>query len=112
MTDPARLFRIADRLADVATGSIEADRTIHAAFGRIGTPAPYTTEAMVADRLLPDGFEWLPLMYSAGAVYAACRRVGLDADGHRWPHIGQWGQTQPLAMCGAAVRTHAKLMKG
>ena len=45
-------------------------------------------------------------MYSAEAIYAACRRKGRDADGRNHPHVGQWGRTLALAMAGAAVRCH------
>ena len=45
-------------------------------------------------------------MYSAEGVYAACRRKGRAADGMNHPHTGQWGRTLPLAMAGAAVRSH------
>jgi hypothetical protein len=49
-------------------------------------------------------------VYSAGAVYAACRRSGMDGD-LQHPHHGQWGTTLPLAMCGAVVRVHAALVR-
>jgi hypothetical protein len=55
------------------------------------------------------GFEWLPGTYASGEVYAACRRCGLDWE-WPYPHHRQWGPT--LAMCGAAMRAYARLVKG
>ena len=106
-----RLFRIADRLGQVPSGSAEADRTIHEALGRAGPVLPYTSDEAAAEQLLPPGFEWRQPDYSGGAVYASCRRSGMDGP---WPHPhhGQWSATQPLAMCGAALRAWAKLAKG
>jgi hypothetical protein len=43
----ARFIRIADRLGEVAAGSIEADRTIQAALGLVGPVLPYTTRAVM-----------------------------------------------------------------
>lgn len=108
MTQSARLLRIADRLAQVEAGSVEADQAIHQALGRTGTVLPYTTDEAAARSLLPDGFEWLDPVYSAEAVYAACRRSG-TIDGLPHPHHGQWGRTALLAACGAAMRAYAKL---
>jgi hypothetical protein len=106
-----RLIRIADRLGEVAAGSIEADRTIHDALGLAGPVQPYTREEAAARGLLPPGFEWRLPTYSSGKVYAACRRSGMDGE---WPHPhhGQWGPTLPLAMCGAVMRANAALVKG
>ena len=103
-----RLTRIADRLAQLEAGSDAADKAIHDALGLPGAVRGYTTSEAAARGLLPDGFEWLPPVFSAGAVYAACRRSGLDG-GFPHPHHGQWGRTTPLAMCGAAMRAYAKL---
>jgi hypothetical protein len=111
-TRPARLIAIANRLGEVQAGSVEADRIIHRALGRVGQVLPYTREEAAARGLLPDGFksETVPV-YSDGAVYAACARSGTGADGLPHPHHGQWGRTLPLAMCGAALRARAKLAR-
>ena len=106
-----RLIRIADRLTKVKAASDIADRTIHVALGRSGPALSYTTDEAAARSLLPPGFEWMATTYAAGWVYAPCRRSGLDGE-WPYPHHGQWGQTLPLAMCGAAVRAWAKLAKG
>jgi hypothetical protein len=105
-----RFIRIAERLNQVEAGSPEADRTIHQALDRGGPPVPYTTEEEAARGLLPVGFEWLPNIPGAGTIYAACRRSGMDGDLPH-PHHGQWSATLPLAMCGAAMRAHAALVK-
>jgi hypothetical protein len=98
-----RLFRIADRLGEVPTGSAEADRTIHEVLGRTGPVLPYTTDDAAAEDLLPPGFEWRDPTYAGGGVYASCRRSGMDGE---WPHPhhGQWGATKSLAMCAAVLR--------
>jgi hypothetical protein len=81
VTSFARLFiRIADRLAQVQAGSLEADRTIHAALGLAEPAPPYTREEAAARGLLPAGFEWMPPTYSGRTVYAACRRSGMDEE--------------------------------
>jgi hypothetical protein len=51
-------------------------------------------------------------MYMTDAVYAACRRAGIDRDGlpFPFPHHGSWGATLPLALCGACVRAQASLV--
>ena len=103
--DAARLLRIADRLGDVDAGGSTADKTIHQALGLAGPVQAYTSDDDVARSLLPAGFEWLPPVYSAGAIYAACRRAGVDGD-LLHPHAGQWGRTLALAMCGAVMRGH------
>lgn len=100
------LIRIADRLSQVSTGSPEADRAIHDAFGRDGPVLPFTREEQVARLLLPAGFEWRDPVHSPKAVYASCRRVGLDG-GFPYPHHGQWSQTPALAMSGAVLRVRA-----
>ena len=97
---------IANRLADVDAGGSTADATIHQALGLAGPVQLYTTDDDPARSLLPVGFEWCPPTYSAGALYAACRRKGLGADGMNHPHVGQWGRTLALTMAGAAVRNH------
>ena len=51
------LLRIADRLSQVGTGSLEADRAIHDALGQDGPVLPYTREEEAARLLLPAGFE-------------------------------------------------------
>jgi hypothetical protein len=111
MTSFSRLIRIADRLAKVEAGSAAADQAIHDAIGRAGQVLPYTTRDEAAQRLLPPDFEWMAVTYSAGWVYAPCRRSGLD-NGMSHPHHGQWGRTLPLSMCGAAMRAWGKLAKG
>lgn len=111
MTRFARLIRIADRLGEVEAGSAAADLAIHAAIGLPGEPPPYTTDEAAARGLLPDGFEWMESTYLAGTVYMACRRMGLDGE-WPYPHHGQWGRTNALARCGAAMRAHAALVKG
>jgi hypothetical protein len=105
-----RFVRIADGLAQLEAGSDAADQAIHQALGRPGPVQPYTTDEAAARSLLPEGFEWLDPVYSAGAVYAACRRSGTD-DGLPHPHHGQWGRTALLAACGAAMRAYAKLQQ-
>lgn len=68
-------------------------------------PAPtYTTDELAARLLIPKGFEWQQPVYSAGSIYAACRRTEMDDTGLNRPHAGQWGCTLALAMCGAAIR--------
>ena len=104
--DAARLLRIADRLNKIEHGSSEADAAIHHVLDLAGPQLDYTTDTDAARSLLPKGFEWCPPMYSAEGVYAACRRKGRAADGMNHPHTGQWGRTLPLAMAGAAVRSH------
>jgi hypothetical protein len=82
VTPFAHLFiRIADRLTKVAAGSIEADRTIHAALGLTGPVQPYTREEAAARSLLPAGLEWVPPHYSGPVVYAACRAAGRMGSG-------------------------------
>ncbi|WP_090665246.1 hypothetical protein [Belnapia rosea] len=107
-----RLFRIANRLGQVSAGSAEADHFIHDVLGRAGPVLPYTTETSAAEQLLPPGFEWMPSVHSAGKTYAACCRSGLAADGLSHPHIGHWGRTVPLAICGAALRAWALVVRG
>ena len=109
---PLRLFRIADRLAKVAAGSVLADQVLHEALERAGTVQPYTTSEEAARSLLPPGFEWLASTWTAGWVYAPCRRQGLDKGGLSFPHHGQWGRTVPLSMCGGVLRAWAMLAKG
>lgn len=103
-----RLIRFADRLGHLPAGSTEADRTIHNALGLTGPVQLYTLDKTAAELLLPPGFEWKKSTYAGGQVYAACRRSGLAGGGWRHPHHGQWGQTLPLAMCGAVLRAWAK----
>jgi hypothetical protein len=105
MPDPARLLRIANRLGLVADGSPEADRAIHDAFERTGTPPPYTRDPKAARSLMPPGFEERPSVIGGGRVYASLRRIGL-AGGRLQPHVGQWGSTRALALSGAALRAH------
>ncbi|MBL6082054.1 hypothetical protein JMJ56_29175 [Belnapia sp. T18] len=110
-TNASPLLRIADRLGQVATGSAEADQTIHEATGQGGLVLPYTTDKNAAAQLIPPGFEWRESTYANGQGYASCRRSGT---GGKWrhPHHGQWSATEPLAMCGAALRAWAMLAKG
>jgi hypothetical protein len=112
LTSFDRLTRIADRLAKVEVGSAAADAVIHEAIGQTGPALSYTTDEAAARTLLPPGFEWMPTTYSAGWVYAPCRRSGLVADGVPFPHHGQFGRTLSLSMCGAAMRAWAKVAKG
>ena len=104
--DPDRILRIASRLNKVERGSPEADAAIHHVLALAGPQLDYTTDTDAAGSLLPKGFEWTQPTYSADAVYAACRRKGLGADGLNHPHVGQWGRTLALAMAGTAVRSH------
>jgi hypothetical protein len=110
MPNPARLLRIANRLGLVADGSPEADRAIHDAFERTGTPPPYTRDPKAARTLMPAGFEERPSISGGGRVYASIRRVGLSG-GRLQPHIGQWGSTPALALSGAALRAHAGIAR-
>ena len=114
MTDAsgrARLLRIADRLGKATAGSAAADKTIHQALGRAGPAPPYTTDMEVARTLLPPGFDELgDPMHMADAVYAACRRGGIDVGGLPYPHHGGWGATLPLALCHACMRAQASLV--
>ena len=105
-----RLIRIADRLAQLEAGSDAANKAIHDALGLSGAVRDYTTSEAAARSLLPDGFEWLQPVHSAGTVYMACRRSGLDGE-FPYPHHGQWGRTTPLAACGAAMRAYSKLQQ-
>jgi hypothetical protein len=111
MTHFDRLIRVASRLGKGLAGSAKADRIIHDALGRAGPVLPYTTDEGTARSLLPPDFEWLAITYAAGCIYAPCRRAGLDGELPH-PHYGQWGQTLPLSLCGAAMRTWAMLAKG
>ena len=110
MTTRDRLFRIADRLGQVPAGSAAADQAIHQALGRTGPTPPYTTDLAAARTLLPPGFVELDPVPGVGAVYASCRRAGLDARGLPFPHHGGWGATLPLALCNACVRAQASLL--
>jgi hypothetical protein len=107
---PFDIIHIAERLGQVTTGSPEADLTIHEALGLDGPVLRYTQEGWAARGLLPVGFEWMPPTYTGGKIYAGCRRSRV---GGGWPHSrhGQWGHTPPLAMCGAAMRAYATLVK-
>jgi hypothetical protein len=110
MQDPALLVKIANRLWLVADGSPEADRAIHDAFGRTGTPPPYTRDIKAARTLLPRGFEVRPPISGGGRTYASIRGLGLSGDLPQ-PHIGQWGSTPALALSGAALRAHAAIAR-
>jgi hypothetical protein len=103
-----RLIRIADRLGQVQAGSPAADQAIHQALDRGGPVLAYTTAEEAAQSLLPAGFELLPAIFGGGAVYAACRHIGMDGELPH-PHHGQWGTTLPLAICGACLRAYAAL---
>ena len=110
MTPRDRLLRIADRLGRVSAGSPAADEVIHQALGRTGPAPPYTTDIAAARTLLRPGFEELSdPVYSSGAVYAACRRAGIDRGSLPFPHHGGWGATLPLALCHAVIRAQAAL---
>jgi hypothetical protein len=53
--DAARLLRIADRLAKVKHGSLEADAAIHHVLDLAGPLLDYTTDNDAARSLLPAG---------------------------------------------------------
>jgi hypothetical protein len=110
LTPHARFLAIADRLRRLAAGSAEADSYIHRTLGRAGPPLPYTRDEAAALALLPDGFEADWPTSIAGEVYAAVWRKGL-LDGLPYSHHGQCGATRALALCGAAMRAHAKLAR-
>jgi hypothetical protein len=110
MQDHALLVKIANRLGLVADGSPEADRAIHDAFERTGTPPPYTRDIKAARTLLPPGFEVRPPISAGGRTYASIRRLGLS-EGRPQPHVGQWGSTPALALSGAALRAHAAITR-
>ena len=103
-----RVIHIADRLGQVQAGSPAADQAIHQALDRSGPVLAYTVAEDAAQSLLPAGFELLPATFGGGAVYAACRRIGMDGELPH-PHHGQWGTTLALAICGACLRVHAGL---
>ena len=109
MSTTDHLFRIANRLGKVPAGSLAADEAVHEALGLAGPVLRYTRDDTVARGLVPAGFEWMDLVHSAGAVYAACRRSGMDGD-LQHPHHGSWAATLPLAMCATLVRVHAALV--
>jgi hypothetical protein len=112
MTSFERFFHLADRLGQVANGSPEADRIIHEALSREGPVLAYTSDKTAALLLLPTGFEWVRPTHAGGRIYAACARVDAKANGHPHPHHGQWGASEPLAMCGAVMRARAWLARG
>ena len=101
-----RLLRIADRLSQLVAGSPEADRAIHDALGREGPVLAYSRDEAASRLLLPTGFEWRDPVHSPKAIYASCRRAGIDG-GFAYPHHGQWGRTSALAMSGAVMRARA-----
>jgi hypothetical protein len=94
----------------VECGSPEAGRIIHKAHGRGGPVLAYTRNEAAARLLLPEGFAWRADTYSAGFVYASCRRMGLDGVLPH-PHHGKRGQTLLLAMCGAVMQAYAAWCK-
>lgn len=49
--------------------------------------------------------------WTAGWVYAPCRRAGIGADGLSYPHHGQWGRSIALSFSGGALRARASLMR-
>ena len=102
------MIHIADRLGQVQAGSPAADQAIHQALDRSGPVLTYTTAEDAAQSLLPAGFELLPATFGGGAVYAACRRIGMDGE---LPHrtMGSGGTTLPLTICGACLRAYAAL---
>lgn len=57
-------------------GSLLADLTIGDALGLTGPVLPYACEEAVARRLLPDDFECIDPVYSAGAVYQVADAAG------------------------------------
>ena len=106
----ARLARVANRLGELEAGSAEADAAIHRALGRTAPAPSYTTDEGAARSLLPDGFEWLEPVHSAGVVYVACRRSGMDGE-FSYPHHGASGRTALLAACAAALRAHSSILR-
>ena len=110
MTPHARFLAIADRLRRLTAGSAMADQFIHETLGQDGAAPPYTSDEAAALALVPVGFEADWPTSIVGEVYAAVWRKGL-LDGLPHPHHGQWGATRALALCGAAMRAHAKLSR-
>lgn len=105
-----RLMSIADQLGKMEIGNPVADRFIHDALGRAGPVLAYSRNEAAAGLLLPGGFVWCETTYSSGLVYASCQRRGPDGD-QSHPHHGQWAKTPELAMCGAALRAYAAMIK-
>ena len=87
----AQLIRIAIRLGKVTAGSRDADHAIQAALGLPGEAPAYTSDEAAARGLLPAGFEWHASSFASDAVYATCRRAGLDGNLPH-PHHEQWGR--------------------
>jgi hypothetical protein len=109
MSRRALLLAYADRLHDLAAGSVEADGAIHVALGRTGEAPPYTRDDAAARSLLPPGFEERAGSFlSVGRVNASIRRPGLH-DGLPYGSHSQSGATFALAFCGAALRAWALL---
>jgi len=106
------LIDLAEQLAEVTAGSSAADLSVHLALGLEGHVLAYTRLEAMAWGLLPRDCRWTPCIYASGRVFAACQRKETQVDGLRSPRHGQWGATEPLAMCGAVLRAWAKLAKG
>jgi hypothetical protein len=111
MTPSDHFTRLADQLGEVVDGSSAADLTLHLALERQGHVLAYTSNTACAWSLLPPGFEWLARTFAGDRVYAACRQRGTD-DERTYPHHGQWGATEALAMCRAVIMAYAALEKG
>ena len=101
--DPADFhFRVASRLSKLPAASRVADETIHRALGRSGEAPCYTADFETAQLVMPPGYRAQNMTSLAnGQVYVAV-----------WagdkPHVGQWGATEAIASCGAAL--HAQVM--
>lgn len=112
MTTYNRFIYIANRLGIVKSGGPNADRIIHAAIEASGPVPLYTSDETAARQLLPVGFKWLSSTHAGGRFYAACARAGVGANGLPMPHHGAWAATEALAICRAAMRARAALVKG
>ena len=106
-----RLIRIAKRLGQIELGIITADIAIHQALSRPGAILHYTTDEEAARTLLPPGFEWMQITFTANWMYTPCRRAGIGADGLAYPHLGQWCQTIPLSLCAGVLRDAGALSR-
>ena len=109
MSRRALLLAYADRLHDLAAGSVVADAAIHQALGLRGKASAYTRADAAARSLLPLGFNERPGSFpSVGRVSASLRRPGLHEGLPHGSH-SQSGATFALAFCGAALRAWAML---
>jgi hypothetical protein len=109
MSRRALLLAYADRLHDLAAGSVSADGAIHQALGLRGKAPPYTSDDAAARSLMPPGFEERAGSFpSVGRVSASLGRPGLH-NGLPYGSHSQSGATFALAFCGAALRAWALL---